>query len=132
MPWDAVKKIPKSYENWGQGDSFTGKSVKGQAIRELRSPSCEGSMVQEPMWIPSLGTEGWSPSLGRYVASVLSLGGMAILGEYPVSLQRCCRQTRRLPQRLAVSPEGLSAVPLPPRPVSGTLSLGQNCIVIAL
>ena len=58
MPWDAVKKIPKGFETWGQGDSFTGKSVKGQTIRELRSPSYEESIVQEPMWFPSLGREG--------------------------------------------------------------------------
>lgn len=48
------------------------------------------------------GDRGLSLSLVGYVTSVLSLGGMSILGEYPVSLQRCCRQTGCLPQRLAV------------------------------
>ena len=53
------------------------------------------------------GDRGLEPQLGGYVTSVLSLRGMAILGELPVSLQRCCQQTRHLPQRLAVvGPQG--------------------------
>ena len=63
IPWDAVKKIPKGHETWGQGDSFTGKSVKGQAIRELRSPSCEGrwsgSRCGCHLWGQRAGTSAW-------------------------------------------------------------------------
>ena len=92
-------------------------------------------MVQRPMWIPFPGTEGagvpsWRLSWVGCVTTLLSRGGMFILGEYPrapaemlladqaSSPETGCYQ----PPRASVS----NVVPLPPKPVNGTLSLGQN------
>lgn len=70
------------------------------------------------------GDRGLEPQLGGYVTSVLSLRGTAILG--------AVSRPGVFPRGWLLAPEGLSTVPLSPRPVSGTLSLGQNFIVITL
>ena len=101
------KKFPKVMKPGDKGTHSQGNQLRDkllgnwgpQAVRQVWSRSQCGFHL----WGQRAGASAW----GGYVTSVLSLRGMAILGELPVSLQRCCLQTRRLPQRLAiVGPQG--------------------------
>ena len=99
------KKFPKVMKLGDTGIHSQGNQLRDkllgnwgpQAVRE-DGPEADVDVIS--------GDRGLEPQLGGYVTSVLSLRGTAILGEHPVSLQRCCQQTRCLPQRLAVSPWG--------------------------